>query len=285
MKGIDPILVRIGVTSDIHVDITPTNQRAVPYLVGAAEEAELDVLIICGDVSPSLMHVARFLGAFESLPCAKFFIAGNHDIWVVAYDHVTSIQKYQAINAICDECGFHHLAVAPRIVKGIGFCGTIGWYDYSFRREKYEIPLERYEGKQWKDSIWQDKRYARWEMSDPEMADLCVTSLRQQFMQLPLSVSRIVVATHHVPFRKCVTYRNQLPWDFFSAFMGSQNLGDVCQTEPRVSHVVFGHTHHAMRCEVGPITAICSPIGYLFDVPRDGLRTYVQKRLTVFELS
>ena len=78
-------------------------------------------------------------------------------------------------------------------------------------------------------------------------------------------------------------YRDKLPWDFFSAFMGSAGLGKICLDEPLVTHALFGHTHSEFFEEVESVWAICSPVGYLTDSP-DDLRVYARSRLRIIDL-
>ena len=67
--------------------------------------------------------------------------------------------------------------------------------------------------------------------------------------------------------------------------MGSQGLGEICLREPLVTHALFGHTHFPVHQQIGDVTAICSPIGYLFEPPAQGLLAYAQERLTCFGIS
>ena len=278
--------MRIGVTSDIHTDISPANRRIVKYLADAAERAELDVLVICGDISPSIMTLSKTLSAFRHIDsaCKKLFVAGNHDIWLVSVNSdVTSHGKYSLITAICSEYGFHHLGVCPVVLGKVGFCGTIGWYDYSYKQDKYPISEQSYTRKTLGGHIWNDVNYAKWNDSDPEIAKQFEEELQAQIDSVRDRVSRIIVATHHIPFREYVTYRDKLPWDFFSAFMGSVGLGDICFNEPLVTHAFFGHTHTEFFEEVNGIQAVCSPVGYLTDPP-DNLREYAKSRLKIIDL-
>ena len=278
--------MKIGVISDLHTDVTPLNQHILPAIVEAAEQAELDVFILAGDLSPDLLELSKTLIAFteSSLNCPKLFVPGNHDIWVVRYPHATSEQKYHVIAELCRECGFHPLGTEPLIENGVGFCGTVGWYDYSFRRQRYNIPEEQYASKQLLGSVWNDLNYAKWDGTDGEVARRFEDNLQRQIDSIKGLVSQIIVTTHHVPFQACVTYRGKLPWDFFSAFMGSQGLGEICLREPLVTHALFGHTHVPIHQKIGHLTAICSPVGYLYEPPAQGLATYAQERLTCFEL-
>ena len=278
--------MKIGITSDLHTDVTPLNTRILPYIVEAVEKADLDLFILAGDLSPDLLELAKILTAFteSSLQCPKLFVPGNHDIWVIRYSHVTSEQKYRAIAEICRECNFHPLDAEPFVQETVGFCGTIGWYDYSFRRNKYNISTERYASKQLLGSMWNDVRYAKWEGTDSEVAQQFEVKLQGQIDSIKDFVSQIIVTVHHVPFQECVVYRGELSWDFFSAFMGSRRLGEICLEEPLVTHVLFGHTHFPMQQQIADVRAICSPIGYLYESPTQGLLSYAKERLTCFEI-
>jgi len=276
--------MRIGVTSDIHTDISPANRRIVKHLADAARRAQLDVLVICGDISPDIRNLSKTLSAFHHIgpKCKKLFVAGNHDIWLVNRT-ITSHDKYSLITALCKECGFHHLGDSPVVVGQVGFCGTIGWYDYSYKRDEYPISEKSYMRKTLAGSVWNDVNYARWNGSDPEIADRFERELQGQINSIRDRVSRIIVVTHHVPFRECVIYRDELPWDFFSAFMGSAGLGEICLDEPLVTHALFGHTHSEFFKTVKGIWAVCSPVGYLTDPPED-LREYARSRLRIIDL-
>jgi len=278
--------LRIGVTSDIHTDISPANRKIVKHLADVARQAELDALVICGDISPDIMTLSKTLSAFHDVGrnCEKLFVAGNHDIWLIGLNkRVTSHDKYSLITAVCEECGFHHLGDSALVVDDVGFCGTIGWYDYSYRRDNYRISEKSYMRKTLGGSVWNDVNYARWDGSDPEIARLFERELQEQIDSVRHQVSQIIVATHHLPFQECVMYRDELPWDFFSAFMGSKGLGEICANEPLVTHALFGHTHGESFETVQGVWAVCSPVAYLTDPPRD-LKEYARSRLKILDL-
>lgn len=278
--------MKIGVISDLHTDVTPLNRQILPCVLEAVEKADLDIFILAGDLSPDFLEFAKILTAFteSNLNCPKLLVPGNHDIWVIRYPNTTSEQKYLAIAEIARECGFHSLGTDAFVQNGVGFCGTIGWYDYSFRRKEYNISEAQYASKRLLGSIWNDLNYAKWGERDSAVAHRFKVELQHQIDSIKASVSQIIVTTHHVPFRECVIYRGKLPWDFFSAFMGSQGLGQICLEEPLVTHTLFGHTHSPIQRQIGNITAICSPVGYLHEPPPQSLPTYAEERLTCFEI-
>lgn len=278
--------MRIGLTSDIHTDFSPANRKIVSHLVDVVREAMLDVFIICGDISPDSMVFSKALLAFQDMgdQCRKLFVAGNHDIWVVnGNKSITSHDKHSLITRLCEECGFHHLGNGPIVINNIGFCGSIGWYDYSYKNDKFNIPEKDYIGKTYGASVWNDLYYAKWNASDRQMARYFEVNLKEQIDSIKSLVSNIIVATHHVPFRECVHYRDDLSWDFFSAFMGSCGLGEICLNEKLVKYALFGHSHIESYKKIKDLWAICSPIGYLSDPPKD-LRKYAQEKLRIIEI-
>ncbi len=279
--------MKIGLISDLHTDVNPRNKALIPHLINAVKAAQLDVFIIAGDVARHLTTLAETLNAFQKAELAsdKLFVPGNHDIWAIETPTVTSEQKCDIISQLCYEAGFHPLMDKPFVKASVGFCGTIGWYDYSFAPDGYDFSDSDYAEKQLMGAVWNDKRYAKWAHTDAELTIRFENRLAEQLTALRPHVSQIIVVTHHVPFRTCIQYHGELPWDFFRAFMGSKRLGECCLSEPLVTHVLFGHTHQPLNCYVGNVRAICAPIGYLHEEPPTGLKDYAEHRLTCFSIA
>ncbi len=278
--------MKIGLISDLHTDVTPLNKALVPHLIDAVSAANLDVLVLAGDFARHLVQLSETLNAFHlaDLACEKLLVPGNHDIWAIETSTVTSEQKCGIISELCHACGFHPLMDEPFIREKIGFCGTIGWYDYSFAPDGYDFSDAQYAEKELMGAVWNDKRYAKWNDTDPVVARRFEAALEMQIASIRDDVSRIVVVTHHVPFRECIRYLGELPWDFFRAFMGSKGLGAQCLREPLVTHALFGHTHQALDMQVRSVRAISAPVGYLQKEPTVGLQTYATQCLASFEV-
>ena len=278
--------MKIGLVSDLHTDVTSSNKALVPHLIEVVKQAELDVFVLAGDLARHLVQLSETLNAFHlaDLDCEKLFVPGNHDIWATETADVTSEQKCEIISELCRECGFHPLMAAPFIKEQIGFCGTIGWYDYSFAPDGYDFSDTQYAEKTLMGAVWNDKRYAKWSDTDTAVARRFEVDLKTQIATVRNDVSQIVVVTHHVPFRECIRYRNELPWDYFRAFMGSKRLGECCLEERLVTHVLFGHTHRAVDTQIENIRAICAPVGYLREAPKNGLQIYAKQCLACFEI-
>ena len=278
--------MKIGLISDLHTDVTPLNRAIVPHLIDAVKAAQLDVFVLAGDLARHLVQLSETLNAFHlaDLACQKLFVPGNHDIWAIETSDVTSERKCEIISTLCYECGFHPLMDEPFVKEQIGFCGTIGWYDYSFAPEGYDFSDAQYAEKELMGAVWNDKRYAKWSETDYVVARRFEVELKAQIASIRDNVSRIIVVTHHVPFRECIRYRGELPWDFFRAFMGSKGLGTLCLEEQRVTHVLFGHTHQAVDMQIRGVRAICAPVGYLQEKPAAELQDYATQCLVCFEV-
>ena len=160
--------MKIGLISDLHTDVSPWNKALVTHLIDAIITANLDVLVIAGDIADNLFKLSETLNALylADLRCEILFVPGNHDIWVTEKPDVTSEQKCKIISQLCYECGFHPLMDEPFVKDKIGFCGTIGWYDYSFAPDGYDFSDDQYAEKKLLGSVWNDKRYAKWSDTD-----------------------------------------------------------------------------------------------------------------------
>ena len=278
--------MKIGLVSDLHTDVTSLNKALIPHLLEAVKAAELDVLVVAGDLARHLVQLSETLNAFQlaDLACEKLFVPGNHDIWAIETPDVTSEQKCDIISQLCYECGFHPLMDGPFITEKVAFCGTIGWYDYTFAPDDYDFSEAQYAEKELMGAVWNDKRYAKWSDTDRNVTRRFEVALEAQIASVRAKVSRIIVVTHHVPFRECIHYRGELPWDYFRAFMGSKHFGACCLREPLVTHALFGHIHRAVDMQLRSVRAICAPVGYLYEAPEIGLKAYASQCLTCFKV-
>jgi predicted phosphodiesterase len=67
--------------------------------------------------------------------------------------------------------------------------------------------------------------------------------------------------------------------------MGSVLLGEVFQACPAVDLVLAGHTHRQRTVQVGRITAMTSPVGYVAQWDGSTPEEVACERLTVVELT
>jgi putative phosphoesterase len=293
--------MKIAFISDLHVDSSPENLKLLDHLVERLGSLNPDTFIIAGDISASTEVFEKTLKRFSAISCHKLLVAGNHDIWIDPKNGLkkglhSGIKYRQVIPDICERNDFTCLGLEPYSINGIGFAGTIGWYDYTLRNKKYDtmFSMETYRNKRYQDKhTWNDLHFAHWmdnggkrRKSDEEVAHEMELSLKKQLQSLVRKgVKTIVVVTHHVPFKKMVVHPNVLPFDFFSAFMGSEGLGTIILEERTVTHVICGHSHIKSSLKTGTTHAMKSPVGYFREWRTKNMTEHIGERLTCFDIS
>lgn len=276
--------MRIIATSDLHYNIARSRG---PTEAVAAEicRAGGDTLILVGDTaSTDLGVLERALGLFDSFKGLRLAVAGNHELW--AEPGGDSLARYEnALREACSRNGFWYLDAAPLTRDGYGFVGSVGWYDYSFRSTRLGIPLRFYQSKVapgWAarsephrhllepgDDIppaahqvttrWMDGARVRLPFGDVDFTHRLSRTLRAHLEQVRFHADRIVAAVHHLPFAELVP-RSVIPnWEFATAFLGSELLGEALLDYDCVKYVVCGHSHNQRTCRKHHLT--CTSIG------------------------
>ena len=291
--------MKIAFISDLHVDSLPEPSQVIDCILERVLSIKPDVFIIAGDIASPTQLFVNTLHAFSSLPCEKILVAGNHDIWVESSSLEKGIHsgvKYSKIlPQISRRNNFIFLKDTPYRINGVGFAGTIGWYDYTFRNKAFDtlFSLDTYSNKKYGDRFtWNDLKFAHWieenqnrRKNDSLIAREMEDSLKNQIQLLSRKhIDTIVVITHHLPFQKMVFYPNRLPFDFFSAYMGSEGLGTVILNEPSVKYVICGHSHIKSTHRIGNLHAMKSPLGYPREWRTKDLKKLIEERLSCIEI-
>ncbi len=260
--------MRLAYTSDVHVD---TNGPAVTEaLVARARALAPDVLVLAGDLASG---PTTWLDTLLRLrPCAGelLVVAGNHDVWGAPEAVAKGLDAWKRLDhllpALCAEAGVRMLDAGPVEIGGIGFAGTLGWYDLSTREGLLDAPMEAYRKGEWEGLRWTDHQYAVWlapdgrRMEMEEVAAILRERLRAHLAAL--RARRVVVVTHTLPFEGQIHRKAHPGWRFANAFMGSLPLGDLIRSDSRVFLTISGHTHHGSDLRLGGLRAVVSPLGY-----------------------
>jgi len=213
---------------------------------------DVDVVVIVGDITSSgiLDHVLEALTIIKSrgVGCKPILIVpGNHDIYLTMEEmkNMDSLVKLRKFNDFIDSLtGFVALMNKPYIIDGVGFVGSIGWYDYSFAPSWAGLTIHDYKRKSLGIHMWADKYYVKLPFSDEEFTNILVDQLEKHIKQIYNKVDKIVAVLHHVPFRELVEYRGDLQWDYFSTYMGSEKFGQLIKKyRDKINLVLHGHQH------------------------------------------
>lgn len=267
--------MRIAYTSDLHVDISQRNWELVPYLAEVLKIVDPDVFVIAGDVSPEIGDLEYALDCFSTLRCLKVFIPGNQDIWVLSEEmqglgHDSYEKYYFYLPEACRRNGFVPLWMEPVSLRGVGFAGSIGWYDHSMTPEGAGSDFPR--GHHYlMDSLWNDKRWACWsdisslmgegmglaKRTDSEVAREFNLHLDRDIENFnrDASIREIVVVTHYPPF-------GELSLEGFP-FPGSRDTGGILLSHHKVTLSISGHIHDKRDMVIRNVRAVRCPVGYL----------------------
>ena len=258
--------MKLAITGDLHWGMSPKGDAATEALLQRVVELQPEALVLAGDIGEDDQFAAG-LQRFQGLPGVKLLVPGNHDLWTRA-SSPASLELYdERLPAIAAEHGFHYLDHAPYLSAGgaEAIVGNINWYDYSFADPdlEREIPDVRkmYQAKRFPHGQHNDGRFIRLGMSDAAFTRRVVERFREQLHGLPASVERVTVIQHHPPVRELfyptpLVTVDQRVW---LAYTGNRRMQDLVLKEPRVRHIVCGHTHAA--CEADILGKRCLNIG------------------------
>jgi predicted phosphodiesterase len=260
--------MRLAFTSDIHIDLN--GPGVLDALVARAAELAPDVLLIAGDIATGAATYLRTLLALKATSPRLLVVAGNHDVWTTPEALAAGIDSWARLDkllpALCTEAGAELLDAGPVEIDGVGFAGTLGWYDLSTREHVLDAPMEAYRKGVWGGLRWTDHTYTAWKGPDGEKMGMEEVAgiLRERLAAhlAALTTRRIVVATHTLPFGEQIHRKEHPGWRFVNAFMGSLPMGQVIRDDPRVVLAIAGHTHLGSDLRLGRLRAVVSPLGY-----------------------
>ncbi|MBD3311802.1 MAG: hypothetical protein GF349_04945 [Candidatus Magasanikbacteria bacterium] len=249
--------MKLYITSDLHLGAVNNGDEASALLAEytCANSGPRDALVLIGDIGTHARNFELALRMFKPFRGPKMLVCGNHDIWVE--DGIqNSIQKYKLLEVIAARHNFIFLEEHPTTHMDAIFIGLMGWYDYSFR-DDIGVPRECYADKLYAGNQWNDRLYAHWRRSDPQVTDWQVRRLKSQLGQSIGQDKRIFVFTHHVPIKKLLKHPRCLvpkKWRFLNAFLGSEEIGKAISRYANfVEHVFVGHIHMSKEVSEGSV--------------------------------
>lgn len=290
--------MKILVTADLHYDIKRSREPVEQLARRVCAEGG-DVLVLVGDTAGADMDVFRqCLRLFADFPGRKLLVPGNHCLW--CEEGQSSIERYEKLIPQAGAAeGFTVLDFQPVVLGGVGFVGSIGWYDYSLRDDSLGIPLPFYREKispgaakyygshaellaahaheitERQLSIgtrWMDGWRVNLGMTDEEFLRDVSARLAGQLHTLAGQVERIVAFVHHLPFAELVPPDRPDRFAFAAAYLGAERLGEVLADCEKVTDVYCGHSHWSNSMQAGKINVV--NVG----------STYIAKKLEVLEI-
>lgn len=264
--------------SDLHLDYR-ANWQVAEQMAYRLIELSPDVLILAGDLASLPSRVEQALKFFQPLAPTVLYVPGNHDLWAPTAEEkkleaIDSWQTYrEELAQVCDQLDVHYLPRAPWVRGDVAFVGTCGWYDYSLASPLARLlhTEEDFNAKQKGTARWTDGWRIRWRdedgeiMTDAAVARIMEADLKAQLAALGPEIRKVVVVTHHLPWKEVSRSHGGLAGDYFTAFMGSSGLGRIISADPRVILAIYGHIHIQGDARIGRVRAVATPLGN----PRD----------------
>ncbi len=217
--------MRIFALSDVHVDYEVNDQWVAS--LSQVEYVE-DVLILAGDVSHSIVRLARCLSQFATRFKKLLFIPGNHDLWVIKQDsNLNSLDKFDQVRSIAEASG---ASLAPFRHRQLSIVPLQGWYDYSFGVPEFE--LEKY---------WMDFHACRWPASWT-MADVTSYFIAMNNYERENDQEVIISFSHFLPRLDTLPQAGQGQFKFLRPVLGTTRLEQQVRRLGSAIHV-YGHSH------------------------------------------
>ncbi len=265
--------MRIFALSDIHVDF-PDNAQWVSSL--SAVDYQQDALLLAGDVTHSLPHLAELLASLKAKFAQIFFVPGNHDLWLTGSGHADSLSK---LSCILDTCA------------GLGVQITAAKLGDADRAPVWIVPLHSFYDKPEQspsDSLyvyrpgedpdlqaWMDAHEIRWPRAAAERGRPAahLLGLNDQVMDSPLLGGQIISMSHFLPRRELMYptpaelaawppgLKDRSPWFNFSRVAGSLALERQIRALGSTVHI-YGHQHRNRQLVLDGVRYLSYCLGY-----------------------
>jgi 3',5'-cyclic AMP phosphodiesterase CpdA len=266
--------VRIAYTSDLHIDLSERNLSAARAVAASIRTSGADAVVVAGDAANTVAALEEALSLFAAIDVPKFFVPGNHDVWIETASGrlIDSRTKFsELIPEACRKAGFHDLGAEPVVIGDVGFVGSLGWYDYSFADARLQLDEDDYWRGRYGDEIWWDRKMTYWvrdaagepgsreRMRDPEVCAELAGRLREHLLAIEERARTIVAVVHTLPF--FVGIERSDPPFYLDAYTGSARLGDLLDEHPKVERCIHGHKHRSGDWTVGRIRLVRRTLG------------------------
>ncbi len=268
--------MRIGTISDLHIDRPSdyTEDEYAKHLALLVQQANLDMLIIAGDISNHYQKSYAFVKQMKALTGVDIrFIPGNHDYWSPEGQSTKDIHAFFLNQP-------EQLMGRPYIINDEwAIVGNSGWYDYSYANPKYS--LEHLERRRFKGATWQDKVHVDWGMSDIEVsrkaAELAEKDLRQ------VGRRNIILVTHVVTDPSFKVPMPHRIFDYFNAYIGTSDFEPFYQRYP-IHYSLMGHVHFRGEISKNGVQYKCVSLGYFREWRSKDIDKEMRHALKIIEI-
>ena len=237
--------MKLWLFSDLHLDVN----RAYPFSLPDPRPAH-DIVVIAGDLCETIAAGVDWIAAEGLNGKPVLYVAGNHEFYGQDRQHALTLGRQAASRR-----ANIHLLDRERIeIGGVSFLGATLWTDYALHGD---APAARGIAER----IMSDHRMIRHGTRAFTAADASAEhTASRAWLAAQLALSRpgpVVVVTHHAPSAASISARFK---DHPATPAFASHLDDLAVWADVWVH---GHTHRAVRHEIGACRVINNPRGYV----------------------
>lgn len=271
--------MRIGFISDLHIDRNTElpEKYYLKILLETIKRQHLNRVVIGGDISNHFTKTLRFVEELQNqAEIPIHFIPGNHDFWEEKESRKNTREIYQLYKD-------HPQSLIEKPLKineEYTLVGHPGWYNHAVYDKNKFSPDEVEHGKfRW--AYWQDKLRMDWEMSDQEVSKHFSQLIEKDLEKV--TTDNIILQTHVVTIPEYTMPMPHRTFDFFNAFMATNDLKHVHKKYP-ITHQVMGHVHFRAKLLRDETEFITNSLGYRREWRSNDLEKEIQKSLVIIEV-
>ena len=175
------------------------------------------------------------------------FVPGNHELWVERGDYRCSLEKFEAVLALCRNLGVYVDAYHDNTLSVLPL---FSWYDYSFGEPG--AYLQR---------AWRDFRACEWPAHLSDARELSAYFLAKNVDSLQTENELVISFSHFLP--RIDVMPSRIPQKRRNVYpvLGSEMLGEQLRQLKPDFHI-YGHSHVNQHIELDGTTYINNAYAY-----------------------
>ena len=259
--------MKFDLVSDLHIDFWDEE-----YHFDWLEFQQSDILVVAGDVSDFYDQTLNHLLALKNYYNTVLFVEGNHEHQPQYTDIGTakSIRTWDSLAGIVD--GIHFLGKEPYTIGNTRFIGRNGWFSYDFGEphvsfeESVDAMLTR--------TDWGLEQQIQQVQAAKDDAYLLAEWMLAA--QWDMRVENIVVVTHTLPRKECISWDEYPQNRSFTGLYGNTHYERVFNNDinKKLRYWCFGHNHDQKTIKHDYYTMLSNPRGRPKDYNRQIYRPH-----------
>lgn len=262
--------MKLWIWSDVHLEISNSQiDFARP---------DADIIVIAGDLTYADKVSETAKDIIERYQMPIIYVAGNHEFYG-SHQRQSSFETDQLILKLAERDSdnwSHRLYVLDEdavVIDGVRFVGATLWTDFklNLKNESQLSARMRNAENQLRDftsiRMRSGERFSAAGMIalNASNADYIRNQVSEDF------AGKTVVVSHHLPHPACISEKYQDSEANYLFSNSERAFADILDSG-RVDLWVCGHSHQAADVLVSKTRVVCNPMGYEYEVGKNGFR-------------